>query len=280
MADKPVIAVVIGDPGGIGPEVICKAMAAGDLYDAIRPVLIGSKEVVESATKIAGANFQIRHVDSLDDAGMDPAILDVYDTGRFDAANLTYGEGSAESGRAQADWLIEADTLCREGRTAGLLMGCVNTETLQLASAEEELMKLAEPVPGKSYLLVVTGPLRVVHMIHHYPMREVCDLIKKETVLHALRMTHDNFEQWGVEKPRIVVSGWNVHAHGQEDQQEIAPGVEAARAAGIDATGPVSPDTVYRQNIEGQYDVVLAMSHDLSNLGEVRAAASTLLPGR
>jgi 4-phospho-D-threonate 3-dehydrogenase / 4-phospho-D-erythronate 3-dehydrogenase len=266
MTDKPTIAVVIGDPGGIGPEVICKGLAAGDVYRDVRPVLIGSTEVVESANKISGSGFQVRRVVSLDAGGLDPKVLDVYDTGQFDIANLTYGKASAESGRAQANWLSEADTLCHEGKAAGLLMGTINSEALQLAGAEQQVMDLAEPLPGKSYLLVVTGPLRVVHMIHHFPVREVCDLITQETVLHSLRMTHENFEKWGVPKPRIVVSGWNVHAYGKEDQEEIAPGVAAAQALGIDATGPVSPDTVYRQNIEGLYDVVLAMSHDQGHI--------------
>lgn len=266
MPDKPIIAAVIGDPGGIGPEVICKALAKGDLFATCRPVLIGSTEAVAQANRLSHSGFSVRRITQLADAGNDPAVLDVYDTGRFDPDDLVFGKASAESGRAQTDWILEADELCRGGSAAGFVMGCINTQALELAGTMATIEELVEPQPNHTYLLVITGPLRVVHMVHHRSVREVCDLIKTETVVHALQMTHERFETWGVRRPRIVVSGWNPHAHGVEDQQQIAPAVDQARAKGIDVTGPVSPDTVYRQNIEGQYDVVLAMSHDQGHI--------------
>ncbi len=266
MTDKPAIVISIGDPGGIGPEVLCKALASGQIHPLARPVAVGSVEAMEMASKVAGTGLRVRRVTRMTEAGRDPEYIDVLDSGKLAPGNVTPGVATAISGRAQLDWVIEADDLCRRGEARGFVMGVINTTALELAGAWDEIEKLVEPQPYASYLLVITGPLRVVHMVHHRHVREVCDLIKKDLVLHALEATQQNFERWGIKAPRIAVSGWNPHAYGPEDQAEIAPGVEMARAKGLNVTGPISPDTVYRQNIEGQYDVVLAMSHDQGHI--------------
>lgn len=266
MDDKPIIVVAIGDPGGIGPEILCKVIASGQVQPQSIPVAVGSIEALEMANQVAGTGLTFNQVDQVGDASGNPGCLDVIDSGHLPPGNVTFGEATAISGKAQMAWIIEADAICRSGDAAGFLMGVINTTALELAGGWEPIESLVEPMPYQSYLLVITGPLRVMHLVHHRHVREVCDLINKDLVLHALQMTHDSFEQWGIKSPRIAVSGWNPHAYGPEDQQEIAPGVEMARAKGIDASGPISPDTVYRQNIEGQYDAVLAMSHDQGHI--------------
>ena len=184
-------------------------------------------------------------------------------TGQLDPKFITPAKANAECGRASAAWLKEMDQLALAGKVQATIMGPINTDALKMAGKFDEVVGVEV---GKTYLFVITGPLRVVHLVHHRHVREVCDLIKKDLVLHALEMTQQNFERWGIKAPRIAVSGWNPHAYGPEDQGEIAPGVELARAKGINVTGPISPDTVYRQNIEGDYDVVLAMSHDQGHI--------------
>ncbi len=266
MNDKPVIVIPIGDPGGIGPEVLCKVIATGEIQQTVRPVAIGSLEALEMANEFSGTGLALRKIDQVAESSGDPGVLEVVDTGQLPPGNVTLGEATAVSGKAQLAWIVEADQICRSGEADGLVMGVINTTALEMAGGWEQIEKLVEPTPFQSYLLVITGPLRVMHLVHHRHVREVCDLISKELVLDALQMTHNSFEQWGIKSPRIVVSGWNPHAYGPEDQQEIAPGVELAKAQGINVVGPVSPDTVYRQNIEGDYDVVLAMSHDQGHI--------------
>ena len=266
MSSKPVILVAIGDPCGIGPEILCKVIAGGEIQPQVVPVAIGSIEALEMANDIAGTGLSFRKVDSVEQARGELGCLDVIDNGHLPPGNVVFGEASAISGKAQMAWIIEADEICRRGDAAGFMMGVINTGALEMAGGWEPIEALVEPTPYQSYLLVITGPLRVMHLVHHRNVREVCDLIHKDLVLHALEMTHDSFEAWGIKAPRIAVSGWNPHAHGPEDQAEIEPGVALAKAKGIDVTGPISPDTVYRQNIEGQYDAVLAMSHDQGHI--------------
>ena len=266
MSSKPVVLVAIGDPCGIGPEILCKVIAGGEIQPQVVPVAIGSIEALEMANQVAGTNLSFRKVDSVDQARGELGCLDVIDNGHLPPGNVVYGQASAISGKAQMAWIIEADEICRRGDAAGFMMGVINTGALEMAGGWEPIEALVEPTPYQSYLLVITGPLRVMHLVHHRNVREVCDLIHKDLVLHALEMTHDSFEAWGIKAPRIAVSCWNPHAHGPEDQAEIEPGVALAKAKGIDVTGPISPDTVYRQNIEGQYDAVLAMSHDQGHI--------------
>ncbi|MEL0082755.1 MAG: 4-hydroxythreonine-4-phosphate dehydrogenase PdxA [Gammaproteobacteria bacterium] len=266
MSSKPAILVPIGDPGGIGPEILCKVIAGGEIQPEAVPIAVGSLEALEMADQIAGTGLTFRKINNVAEALGEPGCLDVIDSDHLPAGKVTFGEATAISGKAQLDWIVEADAICRRGEAAGMLMGVINTTALELAGGWEEIEKLVEPTPFQSYLLVITGPLRVMHLVHHRHVREVCDLISKELVLDALQMTHNSFEQWGINAPRIAVSGWNPHAYGPEDQGEIAPGVEMAQQQGINAVGPISPDTVYRQNIEGQYDAVLAMSHDQGHI--------------
>lgn len=266
MPSAPLILAPIGDPCGIGPEVLVKALASGQVQAHARTVLVGSRAAVERANAATGAGLAVRAVTDLAGAGAEPGVAYVYDPGGLDTPLPTIGHAHRNCGRAQVDWLMTADRLCRQGQAQGLVMGPINTESIELADAMGPVEELAEPQPFHTYLLVMSGPLRVVHLIHHQPIRRVCDLISADLVEHALVMIDRDFQAWGVGRPRIVVSGWNPHAYGEEEKNAIAPGVERARALGIDVTGPSSPDSVFRWNIEGKYDVVLCMAHDQGHI--------------
>ena len=263
MSDKPVIAATIGDPCGIGPEVCVKALATGEVHELCRPLLIGSTEAVEDAVRFTGVNLGVRRVTEVNGAGSDPSVIDVYDTGELDPADITPAQANATCGKASVTWLNQAHEMTERGLVNGTIMGPINTDAIGQAGLLDEVLSIE---PGKTYLTLLTGPLRIVHLTDHIPLRQVCDVVSKDLVHSALRMIHESFSRWGVKDPRIVVAGLNAHAYGDEDKNEIAPGVEAARAEGIDVTGPSSPDSVFRWCIEGKYDGVLAMYHDQGHI--------------
>ena len=266
-ANRPVVGVVIGDPAGIGPEVIAKAWLTGKLHEACRPVLVGSSEVMVRALGFIGQQAKINtitQVDSLAESLADRSdTLDIYDSGQMKGEALPLGEDTLIGGRVSAAWLDEADKLARQGVFKATVMGPISTGSMKMAGT---LSQVVSPKPGESYLLLISGPLRVAHVTDHIPLRDVCDLLTKDLVAITLRKLHAAMQSWGVAKPRIVVAGLNAHAMGKEDEEQIAPAVAEARAAGIDATGPISPDTVFRQCIEGRYDIVLAMYHDQGHI--------------
>lgn len=265
--NRPAVGVVIGDPAGIGPEVIAKAWLSGKLHEACRPVLIGSAAAMERALGFIGKKAQINIITDpakvISDLADQVGVLDILDTGRMQGDALPLGEDTAVGGRVSAAWLDEADQLARQGVFAATVMGPISTGSMKMAGT---LGQVVSPTPGESYLLLVSGPLRVAHVTDHIPLRKVCDLLTKDLVEVTLRKLNTAMQSWGIAKPRIVVAGLNAHAMGQEDTEQIAPAVAQARSEGIDATGPMSPDTVFRQCIEGRFDIVLAMYHDQGHI--------------
>ena len=254
---------MIGDPCGIGPEVLARAWASGAVHECCTPMLIGSQAAMRSAVKLVGAKTKVRAIESPAGLSDDPHIIDIFDSGKLDAAEITPGRNSKACGRACAEWLDEADALARGGQVAATVMAPINVEAMTMAGVIDRVMS---PVVGESYLFLLSGPLRVMHLTDHIPLRAVCDAVSADLVLRALTTVDGLLKEWGVAAPRIGVAGLNAHAKGAEDQNEIVPGVAQAREQGIDVYGPISPDTVFRQCIEGRYDVVLAMYHDQGHI--------------
>ena len=260
---RPLVGTVIGDPCGIGPEVVAKAWCSGRVHGCSRPVLIGSAEAMRRALQTVSLSARVRVVESPQDLSDSPEILDVLDTEALDPAAITVGRDSADCGRACAAWLDEADRLARRGEMAATVMGPISAEAMEKAGVLDRVVKIN---PGESYLLLLTGPLRVAHLTDHIPLRRISELLNEDLVASALRTLDMSLRRWGLSAPRIGVAGFNPHAHGQEEERHIAPGVRRARDAGILAEGPISPDTVFRHCIEGRYDVVLAMYHDQGHI--------------
>lgn len=260
---RPRVGTIIGDPSGIGPEVTAKAWATGEVHQSSRPILIGSIEAMRHAVEVAGLDLEVRQAESPEDIADSPEILDVIDNGSLDWSEIRFGEDTRAAGRATGSWLSQADQFARDGQLDATIMGPVSAEALDLAG---ELDKAVRITPGETYLLLITGPLRVMHVTDHIPLRQVCEILSPDLVFDAIERLQDSLRKWGLDKPRIAVAGLNAHAKGEEDQTQILPGVERARAKGLNVTGPISPDAIFRQCIDGKYDAVLAMYHDQGHI--------------
>ena len=263
MNDLPIVATMIGDPAGVGPEVIAKALATGEPYTRSRPVLIGSCAVMERAVETTHVPMQVRSVGSVADGGLDSSFLDVLDTGQLDVNEFQIGEESIACGRATGAWMAEMDELARTGQAQATIMGPINSGAMKRAGTLDQVVNVE---PGRTYLTLISGPLCVVHLTDHVPLKQVSDWIRSDRVLRAIQLIDDSFRGWGVSNPRIAVSGFNPHASGEEEEREIVPAIMRGRDQGIDVSGPISPDTVFRQCIEEQFDIVLAMFHDQGHI--------------
>lgn len=271
MTPIPTVGVMIGDPCGIGPEVIAKAWTTGHLHEVCRPLLIGSAYAMRQALETIGSSASVRVAAGPDDLAGRSDMLDILDSNALAPADIQTGVDNVACGRACAAWLDEADRLARDGRLAATVMGPISAAALEMAGALERVVNIK---PGESYLLLASGPLRVAHLTDHVPLREVSALITADLIALTLRKLDAALRQWGIAQPRIAVAGFNPHAKGLEDEQQIAPGIARARAEGIDVTGPVSPDTVFRHCADGRYDIVLAMYHDQGHIAIKTAAFS------
>jgi len=260
---RPIVGTLAGDPAGIGPEVTVKALASGLVHETSIPVLLGSAAAIERAMEFTDTKARLRVLRRFECPSDDPSVIDVIDTGALPDGFLPLGEDTELAGHATARWLDELDGLARDGHFAATVMGPISTVSLKMAG---KLGKVISPTPGESYLVLLTGPLRVAHLTDHMSLRQVIDVISADLVATAIGQLNAAMQSWGIARPRIAVAGLNPHAVGDEDRDEIAPGVLLARDKGIDVEGPIAPDSVFRQCIEGRYDMVLAMFHDQGHI--------------
>ena len=255
----PVVATVIGDPCGVGPEVVLKALATGQPQAVSRPLLIGSLAALEKTRAACGIDIALRAIADSADARYEPGVIDVLDPVPLDPEQLVFGRASAACGEAVLHWLDTAEHLGRAGVVQASIMAPIDSTAIRLTGKLKELDDLQ---PAGTWLLRVSDGLRVVPIAEHVLMRDVPATVTKAHVLALLRLLDDTLKRYGLAQPRIAVAGLNPHAMGPEDREQIAPAVEQARAEGIVASGPVSPDAVFRQCIEGRHDAVVSMYHD------------------
>jgi 4-hydroxy-L-threonine phosphate dehydrogenase PdxA len=259
-----VITISAGDPAGIGPEVIVKALITGKPADCCQPVVVGSLELISKTLKDCSSDWQAISISDLSQAGSGHGLIDVLDIGELDLRQVATGKACEESGRANGIWLRTAADLVQRGDAGATVMGPVNSESLKLAKVA--LGDMLGMEPGKRYLSLLSGPLRVVHIFDHVYLQDVCRLISEDIVLNAIEDTHRSMEQWGMKRPRIAVAGLNPHANGPQENDAIIPAIKKAKDSGIKVEGPISPDTVFRQAIEGKHDIVIAMFHDQGHI--------------
>lgn len=258
-ADLPVIGATIGDPGGIGPEVCVKAIADRALADVCRPVLIGSVDVVRQAAGYSGVDLPVVALTRPDPTQLRPGTIPVLDPGGFPFGSLRLGEPSAASGESVFDAMALGARLGEAGVLRGLVWGPVNTDSLLATGRIREIDDLQ---PAGSFMLRLTGPLRIVPLSEHLPLADALALVTPERVLALVRLVDATLKSWGMARPRIAVAGINPHAMFEDDRTRIAPAVQAARDQGIDVDGPVGPDSVFRMAIDGRFDAIVTAFHD------------------
>ncbi len=263
MENKPKVATMIGDPAGIGPEVVARSWSSGEIHEYCAPVLVGSQTVMQRAVKDCGLSTEIVKVESIDDIHNDPNVIDIIDSTPFDMDCFKLGEDNVSCGQISADWLDETDQLARSGIVDATVMAPISSVSMKMAGVLDKVIKME---PGHSYLFLISGPLRVMHLTDHLPLRTVCDLITSHLIINAITQLDQSLKEWGIAQPRIAVAGLNPHASGTEEEQEIIPGIKQAQSDGINVVGPISPDSVFRHCIDGHYDVVLAMFHDQGHI--------------
>lgn len=274
LSKRPRVGIMIGDPCGIGPEVVIKSIFDERIKKCCQPILIGSAEVLQATLGVLGKNSKL-HVlttpEELDQISQHNEGIFVFDTRELDLKDVTLGRDNAACGKATGIWLDQADQLARMGLLDATVMAPISGVAMEEAGV---LDRVVQPIPGQSYLLLVSGPLRVAHLTDHVPLREVSGLISLELVEKTLEILQQTFEVWGIKRPRIAVAGFNPHAKGKEESEKIIPAVLAAQQKGLNVSGPISPDTVFRHCIDGHYDLVLAMYHDQGHIAVKTAAFS------
>jgi 4-hydroxythreonine-4-phosphate dehydrogenase len=273
---KPFIAITMGDPAGIGPEIIIKALRLGKkwIHRNVIPVVIGDAQVMTQAVRIAKSDLKIHPIRDLCSAVSHSMTINVLDLGNVRIDQLKHGKVDPMAGKASAEYIQKAAELARAGLIRAIVTGPVSKEAINKAdipfTGHTEL--LAELMETKEYaMLLAHGPFRVSHVTTHASLRKACEMVKKERILSVIRLTHQTMKELGIENPRIGVAGLNPHSgedglFGDEEKREILPAVEEAKREGIEAEGPIPPDTIFTKLKGKLYDAVVAMYHDQGHI--------------
>ena len=272
MSNNPVIAVTMGDPSGIGPEVVTKALSDTEVLSNCRPLVVGNVDVLKATSQKLKIDLNIESVDSTRD--MKEGFISVLDMGNLDARNVDNGVVSAASGKASVEWIIKAGEMAMAGEISGIATAPINKESARMAGYQDigHMEILQSLTSAKQVATMLTaGNLRVVHLTTHRSLALAVEYVKEANVLAKLVLTHDCFLAWGFDKPRIAVAALNPHGGeggllGREEVDEILPAVQLAQAKGIDAYGPIPADSVFPQALDGQFDAVLVLYHDQGHI--------------
>ena len=274
MNQKPIIAITMGDPASIGPEISLKALLNEEVHAICRPLLVGDAGVFRQIIERLHLPAQVQAVDRVVDANFTPGVIDVYDLKNVDTSKLIFGEISAMAGQASFEAVKKVIELALAGEVDATVTGPINKKSINEAghhfAGHTEIY--AHFTGTKKYaMLLVEENMKVIHVSTHVSLRQACDLVKKERILEVIELLQDGMKQLGEKNLKIGVAGLNPHAgdsglFGTEDDREILPAVEAARKAGYDVEGPVPADTLFSKAATGYYGGVVAMYHDQGHI--------------
>ena len=278
-APTPPLALTLGDACGIGPEIIAQ-LFRGDA--AAGCFVVGDVAVMRRAAQLTGGMLAVAHIEHAGDAArVPPNCVPVLQVEGLPAGLIEarLGQVDARAGAAAAACITRAVQLAMAGEVRGIVTAPVHKEALAAAGVaypgHTEMLQVlasngAEPAPVR--MMLANDELRTVLVTIHMSLRKAIDAVTFDAVLQTLRIAHRSAARWGQAHPRIAVAGLNPHAgegglFGDEERTVIAPAIAAARAEGIDATGPFAPDTVFMRarnapSHPGEFDIVVAMTHD------------------
>ena len=267
---EPLLAITMGDPSGVGPEIIALALEEDNF--SRNSLVIGDIERLKVGARKAGSSTRYRVAESACRAGSDRQVP-VLQVGLVDQS-VPFGQLSAHSGECAYQCIIKAIDLAMEGSVDAVVTAPINKESLQLAGhiypGHTEI--LAERTETEeTVMMLAAGSMRVLHVTTHIPLSQVPGAISTERIVRVLELGDDALKKMGIKKPLFAVAGLNPHAgegsiFGDEEELIIAPAVELAIDRGIRVEGPVPPDVVFLKMHRGKYDAIIAMYHDQGHI--------------
>jgi len=269
-----IIAVTMGDPAGIGPEIIIKALAEGEL-SGTQAVVVGCAATLRRILALGVTPAaELRIIDNVSQAHFAPGVINVLDEPLANPDALIPGKVQKEAGDLAYRCVKRATELAMAGEVHAIATAPLNKEALHSAGhiypGHTEL--LAKLTHSRDYAMVLyTDKLKVIHVSTHIALRKFLDTLSHERVETVIQMADTFLRRVGYDNPRIAVAGVNPHAgenglFGDEEIKIVGPSVEKMKAKGINVTGPCPPDTVFLQTYEGMYDMVVAMYHDQGHI--------------
>jgi len=272
--NRPCIAIPLGDPAGIGPEIVVKALTDKELYDICRPLVIGDREVVRQAMDFCGLKLEIHGIDEPQEGLYKPGTIDLIDLANVDIGRLQMGRVQAMGGRAAYEFIEKSVQLALDQKVDAIATTPINKESLKTAGVEyighTEILAGLTGTQDPLTLFEVKN-LRVFFLTRHVSLRKACDLITRERVLDYIKRCTDALRRLGITRGTLAVAGLNPHCgehglFGDEEVRHIVPAIEEARRLGYDVAGPIGADSVFHLALTGRFSAVLSLYHDQGHI--------------
>ena len=266
------IAILLGDPSGIGPELVSKLLSQNEL-DQANIIVIGEKNILENGNKITGNSHNLNFVEKFEEINFEKGNKFFLDISKGKNINYKLSECSAESGKTVLNALNYALDLTKSNKIHAINFAPYNKTSMKLAGSkyEDELHLMADKLEVKGYFCEfnVVDNFWTARVTSHMPLKDVPNHIKKENILKPIKLINKTMKLSGIKNPRIAVQALNPHAEfGIEEKNEIIPAIEEAKKMGINADGPLPIDTSFITAFKNKkHDCIVGMYHDALQSG-------------
>lgn len=277
--NKPFVAVPIGDPAGVGPEIVVKSVASKEVFDVARTVVIGDAKVLANACKIMNVDLRINKIEKPEDGDYSEGVLNLIDLDNIDMDQFEFGKVNGICGKAAFAYIEKSIQLANEGLVDAVATTPINKESLRAGDINfighteifGELTNTEDPLT-----MFETNGMRIFFLTRHVSLRDMLDLIKKERIKDYVKRCLIALEKLGVKDGTMAIAGLNPHSgehglFGWEEVNEVTPAIEELQAEGYKVVGPIGADSVFHQAAIGRYNSVLSLYHDQGHI-----AAKTL----
>jgi 4-hydroxythreonine-4-phosphate dehydrogenase len=271
---KPIIAIPIGDPAGIGPEIVSKAIADASTINIARCVVIGDKKVIENAIKITNTNLKVHTINDVNDGIYEKGYINIIDLANIEFSELEIGKVSGMCGRAAYEYIVKSIELAKNHKVNAISTAPINKESLKAGNINfighteifASLTKTEDPLT-----LFEVHNLRVFFLSRHVSLKKACELVKKDRIKDYVKRCLKVLNQLGITEGTMAIAGLNPHSgehglFGDEEVLEVIPAVQELKDEGYNVSGPIGADSVFHLALKGYYNSVLSLYHDQGHI--------------
>ena len=271
---KPLIAVTMGDPAGVGPEIVAKSLASEEVTDVADCVIVGDRKCMENAIRIVGADLKINVIQKPAEGQYEKGILILIDLDNVDMDAFAFGKVSGMCGKAAYDYIARSIELANAGEVDAVSTTPINKEALKAGDVHfighTEIFGALTGTEDPLTMFETNG-MRVFFLTRHVSLRQMLDMIKKDRIVDYVVRCTEALRRLGVKEGTMAIAGLNPHSgehglFGWEEVEEIIPAIEELKKMGYDVAGPVGADSVFHQAAIGKYNSVLSLYHDQGHI--------------
>lgn len=271
---KPIVAITMGDPTGIGPEIVVQTLISQEINKCCRILIIGNVEILEKAAKILGREIQCNKITNPEEAKYDNLIIDVLETGNYELKTLEWGKEQKLAGIMAVDFIKKSIQLGLEKKIDAVVTAPIHKGAIKLAGIPQAgHTEIFQDMTNSPYALTMFSchKLRVFFLSRHMSLIEACKYVTKENILENIILIDKELRKAGLNNPQIAVASLNPHSgdnglFGREEIEEIIPAIEIAKEKGVNVVGPCSADSVFHIGKSGKYDAILSLYHDQGHI--------------